>query len=151
MLKALLIDIDGTLLDSNRAHAETFVKAFAKYDKEVTIDEFLPLIGMGADKILQRFLSPEEIEDFSEELKEYRKNLYLDEYFPKVEVFYKVREFFEKIENERIQTVLATSAGDKELKSYNEKLGISDLVEDETSADDTDESKPAPDIFEAAF
>lgn len=151
MLKALLIDIDGTLLDSNESHAETFVKAFAKYNKDVSVDEFRPLIGMGADKILEKFLSPEEIREFGDELKEYRKDIFLKDYLPKIKTFHKLRELFEKIESNGIQTILATSAGDEEIKEYKKKLDISDLLEEETSADDAEESKPAPDIFEAAF
>ena len=151
MIKAVIFDIDGTLIDSNDAHAETFVKAFAKYDKEVSFEELKCLIGMGADKILEKYLSSNEIDEFGDDLTEYRKEIFLNYYFPEIKVFPKVREFFVRLEKDKIQTALATSAGDEEKKKYNKLLNISDFVEAETSSDDAEESKPAPDIFQAAF
>lgn len=151
VIKAIIFDIDGTLIDSNEAHAETFVKAFAKYNKEVSFEELKCLIGMGADKILEKYLSKKEIENFGDDLTEYRKEIFLKDYLPEIKVFPKVPELFEKLEKDEIQTALATSAGDEEKKGYNKLLSISDLVEAETSSDDAEESKPDPDIFQAAF
>lgn len=151
MIKALIFDIDGTLINSNAAHAETFVNAFAKYNQQVSFEELKCLIGMGADKILEKYLTKDEIEKFGDDLTEYRKEIFLKDYFPKIKVFPQVRELFEKLQNEGIQTALATSAGDEEKKKYNELLNISNLIEAETSSDDAEESKPEPDIFQAAF
>lgn len=151
MIKAVIFDIDGTLIDSNAAHAETFVKAFAKYGKKVSFEEMKCLIGMGADKILEKYLSKKEIEDFGDDLTEYRKEIFLNDYLPEIKVFPKVRQLFEKLQTDGKQTALATSAGDDEKKKYMKLLDISDLIEAETSADDAEESKPAPDIFCAAF
>lgn len=151
MFRAFIFDIDGTLIDSNAAHAETFVRAFEKYGKKADFDAVKCLIGMGADKILKRFLTKAEIEKFGDELKEYRKELFLEEYLSGVKVFFRVRELFEKINDNGQKIVLATSAGDQEVNRYLEKLNVSHLIKDETSADDAEESKPAPDIFQAAF
>lgn len=151
MLKAFIFDIDGTLIDSNESHARSFVRAFDKFGKKVTFSQLICLIGMGADKILERFLSKQEISEFGEELKDYRKELFLKEYLPEIQTFPMLRELFEKIKNDDKQIVLASSAGDKELKEYKKLMNISDLIEDETSSDDAEESKPDPDIFEAAF
>lgn len=151
MIKAVIFDIDGTLLDSNAAHASSFVEAFKKYGKDAPLEELKCLIGMGAGDILEKYLSKDEIERFGEDLKEFRKKIYLNNYFPDVKVFPKLRELFEKIQSDGMQIALATSASKEELEKYHEKLKISDLFEEETNADDADEAKPAPDIFEAAF
>ncbi len=151
MLKAFIFDIDGTLIDSNTAHAETFVKAFDKYGKDVSFDKMKCLIGMGADDILEKFLSKEEIEKFGEELKEYRKEIFLNDYLTQIKTFSKLRELFKRISENGKKIVLASSAGEEEIKAYRKKLDVADFVEEETSADDAKEAKPEPDIFEAAF
>jgi phosphoglycolate phosphatase-like HAD superfamily hydrolase len=62
-----------------------------------------------------------------------------------------VRELFERVKAEKLQIALASSAKGDELKAYKKVAGIEDLVEEETSADDAEKSKPHPDIFEAAL
>lgn len=151
MIKAVIFDIDGTLIDSNDAHAETFGKAFKKFGKVVPFEELKCLIGMGADDILEKYLSKNEIKEFGEELLEYRKGIFLEEFLPKIKVFPKTGELFEKLQSDKLQTALASSAGEEELKEYKKLLEIDDLIEEETNADDAEEAKPAPDIFLAAF
>ncbi len=151
MIKAVIFDIDGTLIDSNDAHAETFSKAFEKFGKAVSFKELKCLIGMGADDILEKYLTKNEIEEFGEDLKEYRKNIFLEDYLPKLKVFPKTRELFEKLKSDKKQTALASSAGEDELEAYKKLLNINDLLEAETNADDADEAKPEPDIFLAAL
>ena len=151
MIKAVIFDIDGTLIDSNAAHAESFVEAFKKFGKTVPFEELKCLIGMGADDILEKYLSKDEIEEFGEDLKKYRKEIFLGEYLPGVKTFPKLRELLEKIKSENKQIALASSASEEELEKYREKLQINDLYEKETNADDAKEAKPEPDIFQAAL
>jgi len=151
LIKAVIFDIDGTLIDSNKAHAETFVKAFEKFGKYVPLEELKCLIGMGADDILAKYLEQNEIKKFGEDLLEYRKGIFLNEYLPKIKVFPKTRELFEKLKSDNKQTALASSASEEELKRYKKLLKIDDLIEEETNADDAERAKPEPDIFLAAF
>ena len=151
LIKAVIFDIDGTLIDSNAAHAESFVEAFKQYGKAVPFEELKCLIGMGADDILEKYLSKDEIDEFGENLKEYRKKIFLKNYLPRLKVFPKVRELFEKLKADEKQTELASSAGEDELKEYKKLLKLDDLLEEETNADDADEAKPEPDIFLAAL
>lgn len=151
MVKAVIFDIDGTLIDSNKAHAESFVKAFKKFGKTVSYIELKWLIGMGADKILEKFLSKSEIKKFGKELTEFRKNLFLKEYLPEIETFPKLKELFKKLDSENKKIALASSASDEELKEYKKKLQISQFLDAETTSDDAEEAKPEPDIFQAAF
>lgn len=151
MIKAIIFDIDGTLIDSNNAHAETFVKAFSKYGKKVSFDEMKCLIGMGADKVLEKYLSKKEIEDFGDDLTEYRKKIFLEDYLPEIKTFPKLHELMKKLKADDKKIVLASSASGEELKNYKKLMKIDKFLEEETSSDDAEESKPDPDIFQAAF
>ena len=150
-IKAVIFDIDGTLIDSNDAHAESFVEAFRKFGKTVSFVELKWLIGMGADKILPKYLTKKEIEKFGDDLTEYRKQIFLEKYLPKLKIFPKMRPLLEKLKRDGKRIALASSASEEELEKYHELLNIDDLLDGETSSDDAEESKPAPDIFQAAL
>lgn len=151
MLKAFIFDIDGTLIDSNAAHAETWKIALEKYGKDVTFDEMKKLIGMGGDKILEKYLTEKENKDFGKDLEDFRGKLFRKEYLPYIKPFPKVRELFQKILDDNKQIALATSAEEDDIEKYKEIANIKDLVDKETSSDDVEDSKPDPDIFEVAF
>jgi HAD superfamily hydrolase (TIGR01549 family) len=151
LIKAVIFDIDGTLLDSNDAHAESFVAAFKKFGKPVSFVELKWLIGMGADKILEKYLTEKEISEFGDALTEYRKRIFLRDYLPQIKTFPKLRALFRKLAADGKKLALASSASDEELEKYHKLLKIDDLLDKETSSDDAEESKPDPDIFLAAL
>lgn len=151
MFKAFIFDIDGTLIDSNAAHAETWKIAFKKYGKDVTFDEMKKLIGMGGDKILEKHLTEKENKEFGKDLEDIRGKLFREDYLSDIKPFPKVRELFQKILDDNKQIALATSAEEEDIEKYKEIANIKDLVDKETSSDDVKDSKPEPDIFEAAF
>jgi HAD superfamily hydrolase (TIGR01549 family) len=150
-LKAYIFDLDGTLVDSNELHVESWDRAFRKFGKTFSRDELRKQIGKGSDQYLPEFLSEAEIERFGKELDEYRSVLFQREYLPRVKPFPKVRELFEQIRRDGRQIVLATSGKKTEAKHYTKLLRIEDLIDGQTTADDADKSKPAPDIFQAAL
>ena len=151
MIKAVIFDIDGTLVDSVDLHARAWQEAFAHFGKQFPFERVRYQIGKGGDQLLPVFLSESEIEKFGDELTEYRGELFKREYMPRVVVFPRVRELFERIERDGKHIALASSAKKDELKEYKRIANIEDLVEDEASADDAEKSKPHPDIFEAAL
>jgi HAD superfamily hydrolase (TIGR01549 family) len=151
MLKAIIFDIDGTLVDSVDLHARAWQEAFRKFGREVAFEKVRHQIGKGGDQLMPVFFSETELERFGEELEKYRGELFKREYLSQVRAFPQVRELFERIRNEGLRIALASSAKKDELKTYKEIARIADLVEEETSADDADKSKPHPDIFEAAL
>jgi HAD superfamily hydrolase (TIGR01549 family) len=97
------------------------------------------------------FFSKEELERFGEEMEEYRSKLFKRDYIQRVRAFPKVRELFERIKKDGKRLALASSAKAEELSVYKKIANIEDLLEEETSADDAEKSKPHPDIFEAAL
>jgi HAD superfamily hydrolase (TIGR01549 family) len=150
--RAFIFDIDGTLVDSNELHVDSWDRAFRHFGKNFSREELRAQIGKGSDQYLPEFLSPEEIDRFGKELDKYRSELFRKEYLPRVQPFPKVRELFERLRTDEKRLVLATSGKEEDTKYYTEKLlKIDSLIEGFTSADDTDRSKPAPDIFTAAL
>jgi HAD superfamily hydrolase (TIGR01509 family) len=91
------------------------------------------------------------LEEFGEELEKFRSELYKRDYLPRVRAFPRVRELFERIKRDGLKIALASSAKEDELATYKKLTKIEDLVEEETSADDVEKSKPHPDIFKAAL
>jgi HAD superfamily hydrolase (TIGR01549 family) len=151
MVKAVIFDIDGTLVDSVDLHARAWQETFRHYGKEIPYDEVRHQIGKGGDQLMPVFFSKEELDEIGSEMEEYRGELFKREYLPQVRAFPRVRELFQKIKDDGKRLALASSAKEDELKVYKKIARIEDLVEEETSADDADKSKPHPDIFEAAL
>ncbi len=100
---------------------------------------------------MPEFLTKEEMNDFSEKLEKRSTEIFDNEYLPKTKPFPKVRELVERIKKDGKKIVLASSATDEEVEFFKKVMNIADLLEAETTSDDAEESKPEPDIFEAAL
>ena len=151
MKQAFIFDIDGTLIDSVEAHAESWVKTFGAFGKKIEFEKARKLIGMGGDQFLGDYFSKEELEENEKEIEKYRSDLFKKEFLPEIKPFPKVKEFFEFLRESGKQVILASSAKKDEVEAYKKIAGIEGLVDTETSTDDAEESKPEPDIFQAAF
>jgi HAD superfamily hydrolase (TIGR01549 family) len=151
LIEAVIFDVDGTLIDSVDLHARAWQEAFAHFGKEIAYERVRSQIGKGGDQLMPVFLSKQELERFGEELEKYRGELFKREYLPRVKAFPKVRELFERIRRDGKRIALASSAKGDELEVYKKVADIEGLVEEETSKDDVDKSKPHPDVFEAAL
>lgn len=150
-MRAFIFDIDGTLVDSNELHVDSWDRAFRRYGKEFPREQLRAQIGKGSDQYLPEFLSPDEIDRFGKELDDYRSDLFKKEYLPKVRPFPKVRELFQRIRDDHKRIVLASSGKKADTKYYVDLLQIGDLIEGYTSGDDAESSKPAPDLFAASL
>jgi HAD superfamily hydrolase (TIGR01549 family) len=151
VIEAVIFDIDGTLVDSVDLHAQAWKEAFKHFGKDVPYQQVRHQIGKGGDQLMPVFFSREELERFGEELEEYRSKLYKRDYIERVRAFPNVRELFLRIREDDRRIALASSAKADELSHYKRVANIEDLVEEETSADDAEKSKPHPDIFQAAL
>jgi HAD superfamily hydrolase (TIGR01549 family) len=151
MYKAVIFDIDGTLVDSVDLHARAWQEAFHKFGHEIPFHEVRQQIGKGGDQLMPVFLSEDELQRVGDELEEYRSRLFKRKYLPQVRAFPAVRDLFERIRADGKQIALASSAKGDELAAYKKLAQIADLIEEETSADDAARSKPHPDIFAAVL
>jgi len=151
VVKAAVFDIDGTLVDSNDLHVEAWREAFRRYGKELGYDEVHAQIGKGGDQLIPVLLSREEMERFGAELERFRSELFVQKYLPRARPFPRVRELFERLRADGRRIALASSAKEEEVEHHTKLLGIEDLLDAATSADDAEHSKPCPDIFEAAL
>ncbi len=151
MLKAVLCDLDGTLLDSNELHAAAWQRTFENFGYHVTFDEVLHQIGKGGDQLIPVFVPENDRERMQKAIEEFRKNLFHAEYFDKIRPFPDARELLLKMKDRGLRIAIASSASKEDLEKLEKIADISDLVEKETSSDDAQTSKPAPDIFQAAL
>ena len=151
MRKAVIFDIDGTLVDSVDLHAEAWAATFAKYGKQIDVQAVRRQIGKGGDQLLPVFFSEQELQEFGEAMEKERGDLFKRDYLPRVKSFSKTRELFERIKQDGKHIALASSAKEDELAVYKKLARIEDLIDGETSADDVEKSKPHPDIFAAAL
>lgn len=148
---AFIFDIDGTLVDSNELHVDSWDRAFRHFGKEFPREKLRAQIGKGSDQYLPEFLTPDEIKRFGKELDDYRSDLFRKQYLPKVRPFPHVRELFQRIHKDDKRIVLASSGKKTDTKYYIDLLNIGNLIDGYVSGDDADSSKPAPDIFSASL
>lgn len=151
MVKAVIFDIDGTLIDSVDFHAAAWVEAFAHFGHKVPFRDVRKQIGMGGDKLMPTFLGADIAETIGEALEEFRGKLFKKVYLDRLRPFSAVRALFQRLQDDGIAVALASSAKADELARYKRIAEIEDLLDGETSSDDAAESKPEPDIFMAAF
>ena len=148
---AFIFDIDGTLVDSNELHVDSWDRAFQRFGKQFPREQLRAQIGKGSDQYLPEFLTAEEINRFGKDLDEYRSELFRKEYLPKVRPFPKVCELFQRIHHDNKQIVLASSGKKSDTEYYVGLLKIGDLIDGCVSGDDAHHSKPAPDVFAASL
>ncbi len=151
MIKAIIFDLDGTLVDSVDYHTQAWVKAFQEYGYDFAFDRLREQIGKGSEYIIGELLDSDEAEKLESDIAEYRKKYYQDNLLEKVQPFPQVKELFKAIKADGIKIVLASSARTETISHYKKLLGIEDLIEGVTSTDDVEKSKPEPDIFLSAL
>ena len=151
LTQAMLLDIDGTLIDSVDKHADAWVEAFAHFDKQVDRAVIRSQIGKGGDLLVPDMLNAREMRKFGEDLKEYRGELWKRKYMQTVSAFPGAVEAMRTMRDRGITLTLASSGNPDEVEYYVELLGVADLLEGTTSKEDAKLSKPSPEIFQAAL
>ena len=148
--RTVLFDVDGTLVDSNAAHAETWTQALIEHGVDVDLASIRPLIGMGGDKLLPAVARVEESSAQGAAMAKRKKELFKAK-VPGLRPTPGARALLEFLRDHGVTLVVATSAGDREMQAILEQAGLYDLFSAHTSKDDAEESKPDPDIVLAAM
>ena len=148
--RAILFDIDGTLVDSNDAHVEAWHRAFAAEGYVFSRTEIHSQIGKGGDNLIPSLL-PDVSEDVQERLAAAEGEIYKRDYMPSIEAFHGGTEVLRKLAGRGHTLVLASSASRAEVDFYVDLLDADGLITGTTSRDDVPHSKPCPDIFAAAL
>ena len=151
MIRAVVFDVDGTLVNSVDLHAACWRDTLAKFGVIASFEAVRWQIGKGGDQLMPVFLPAKMIEREGMEIEAYRSELFTKEYLPKVTPFPMVKDLFKRIRNEGKRIALASSAKEAELAVYKRLTDIEDLIDLEVSADGAAHSKPCPDIFESAL
>jgi beta-phosphoglucomutase-like phosphatase (HAD superfamily) len=148
---AVLLDIDGTLVDSNAAHAAAWSDAFEAHGRHHPPERVRPLIGKGGDKLLRELASLDDESGEGKRIAEARVEIFKNRYLPGLTPTPGATAFVEWLLESRMTVVVATSAKEDEVKALLTICGGQELVKDATTSDDAERSKPDPDILVAAL
>ena len=149
-VRAAVLDIDGTLIDSNDAHAQAWVDVGKEMGYDIDFAHVRSLIGKGGDKVVPEITGLDDDSEEAERLKKRRGEIFQEQYLPKLKPFPQARELLERFRADGMTLVVATSASKDDMGKLLEKAGVKDLIEEKTSQSDVEASKPDPDVIEAA-
>jgi HAD superfamily hydrolase (TIGR01509 family) len=146
-IRAVILDVDGTLIDSVDQHARAWQEAFAAFGHIVPFRAIRSQIGKGGDQLMPTFLSPRAVKQSGKEIAAYRTAVYRIRFLPKTKPFGGVRALCLRLKRTGWKVAIGSSADRKDLLAVLRVLRIERLVDVITSADDARRSKPHPDIF----
>jgi HAD superfamily hydrolase (TIGR01509 family) len=149
--RGALLDIDGTLVDSNKAHVDAWVEVLRDHGFAVTPEDIRPLVGMGGDNLLPRVVGVSSDSDLGKRIGEQRSKLFKERYLPRLQPFPEVRSLLERMRERGLKLVAASSSKADEVEKLLEIAGVADLMDESTSASDTRNSKPDPDLIHSGL
>jgi HAD superfamily hydrolase (TIGR01509 family) len=151
MVSTVLFDIDGTLIDSNDAHASAWVDVLTEAGHEVPFDRVRPLIGMGGDKLLPSLTGIDPNSSEGEDIAVRRRDVFKERYLPHLRPTRGAHSLLQALRASGLALGVATSAKAEEVDALLSVADAADLFRATGSSDDVDRSKPDPDIVHAAL
>jgi HAD superfamily hydrolase (TIGR01509 family) len=148
--RAALLDLDGTLVDANYQHAFAWYRAFRRHRIHVPMWRVHRHIGMGGDQIVAAVAGADVERRLGDELRAASKQ----EFEPlraECEPLDGARAIVEELKRRGFVVVLASSASENDLDFFVDRLGVRGIVDDWTTADDVERTKPHPDVVHAAL
>jgi HAD superfamily hydrolase (TIGR01509 family) len=149
-VKGVLLDIDGTLLASNEAHARAFADAAARLGVKSNLQQIRRLIGKGGDKLIPEAFGFESESPMGRKLSASKKWLFKERYSRTLRPTAGSRSLVSRFVQEGLKVIAATSAEEAEAQQLLGQAGVWDFLKDVVSANDAKASKPDPDILQAA-
>lgn len=151
MFRAVIFDVDGTLVDSNELHIDAWDEVFRHFGKEFSRAKLHKHVGKGGDQYVPAFLNEAETREFGAEAEKMHGDIFKRKYLNRVRPFPKVRELLQRIRDDGKRIALASSSSDDEIKHYIELANLRDVVDAFTTKSDVQHSKPSPDVFARAL
>jgi HAD superfamily hydrolase (TIGR01509 family) len=145
-----VLDIDGTLVDTNYHHAVAWYRAFRQHGFILPLWRIHRHIGMGGDQLVAALAGQGFDEVHGDEVRAAEKVLYM-ELIGEVEPLKGARELIEDLKGNGHTVVLASSAKSDELEHYLTLLDARSLADDWTDSSDVEKTKPEPDLLLAAL
>lgn len=142
----VILDVDGTLVDSNEAHGHSWMKAINENGGAVTIEQIRVLVGMGGDHLLPA-VGIDDKSDQGKRIARVRGQIFKREYLPKIRAFKGVDALVRRLEEDGYALVTASSGEEEEVEALLKIARVNDLIEERTASTDGIPSKPDPDLF----
>ncbi|HZP72956.1 MAG TPA: HAD family hydrolase [Gaiellaceae bacterium] len=145
-----MLDLDGTLVDSNYQHALSWYRAFRRHDLVVPMWRVHRHIGMGGDQFVKAVCGEQVERRLGDELRDASK----EEFAPlrdECEPLEGAKELIEALKERGFVVVLASSSNEDDLDHFLDLLDVRELVDGWTNADDVERTKPHPDVVHAAL
>ena len=150
MARAVLLDVDGTLIDANYQHALAWYRAFRANGLVMPIWKIHRHVGMGGDQLVPALIGEEADAEKGADIRETRKEIY-EELIEEVAPVDGAHELIADLKERGRTAVLASSAPEKEIDHYLDLLEARDLADGWTTDDDVEATKPEPDLVRAAL
>ena len=152
-IRAVILDVDGTLIDSNDAQAHAWIDAMAKQGHQISFEKIRPLIGMGGDKVLPEVLGIDKDSEEGKKISADRKELIKTRYLSTIKPFPQAKELLEHMHDCGLELVIATSSEPDEIEQTLKIIGphVQDLMAKETTSKDAKQSKPSPEPVKVAL
>ena len=150
MARAVLLDVDGTLIDANYQHALAWYRAFRANGLVMPIWKIHRHVGMGGDQLVPALIGEEADAEKGADIRETRKEIY-EELIEEVAPLDGAHELIADLKERGRTAVLASSAPEKEIDHYLDLLEARDLADGWTTDDDVEATKPEPDLVRAAL
>jgi HAD superfamily hydrolase (TIGR01509 family) len=147
---AAILDIDGTLVDTNYQHAIAWYNAFRQHDVRLPVWRIHRHIGMGGDQLIKALAGDDVDAEIGDDIRAAEKALYLS-MIQTTQPLEGARELIAALKDDGREVVLASSAKDQEVEHYLDLLDARELVDAWTTSADVEATKPEPDLVHAAL
>lgn len=151
MIKAVIFDVDGTLVDTVDLHARAWTETFQHFGIDADFEQVRSQIGKGGDQLMPVFVDASVLQERGGEIEQFRSDLFRREYLNRSQPLPGVKALIERLKADGKRIALGSSGKAEEVEHHQRVLDISGMPDVVTTGDDAEHSKPFPDIFLAAF
>jgi HAD superfamily hydrolase (TIGR01549 family) len=150
-IEGLLLDVDGTLVDSNDAHAHAWMDSLSDFGIRPAYKDVRERIGMGGDNLLPLVAKISLHSKEGQAIDSLRRTIFHERYLKMIKPFHFAQQLLETLNKLNFKLVVASSSSEEDLLALLRQTGLYHLIDDYTSSADAEFSKPDPDIIEVAL